>query len=152
MSLRFVALCAFVISFQSYAQSNDDEKAIYQTAKNYIQSQHLVSGEMMNKGIHPDLAKRTYWLDKNGKEFVMKTSYKTMIRVAESYNKMGDKFPSPAKIDIKILDIDKRIASVKLTADDWIDYMHIMKLESGEWKIINVLWQYNDLSRHTSQR
>lgn len=152
MLRSIVSFSILLISFITSASEIDDKAAIYQAAKNYIQSQHLVSGDMMKKGIHPELAKRTYWLGKDGKEFVMKTSFDTMVRVAETYNKSGDKFPTAAKIDIKVLDIDKRVASVKLTADDWIDYMHVMKLESGEWKIINVLWQYNDLSKHSSKK
>lgn len=38
-----------------------------------------------------------------------------------------------------------RAASIKLIADEWIDYMHLVKL-NGSWKIINVLWQYNHVS------
>jgi hypothetical protein len=48
---------------------------------------------------------------------------------------------------VKLLDVSARTASVKLIADAWIDYMHIVK-ENGEWKIINVLWQYNDVKQH----
>ncbi|MBV1910473.1 MAG: nuclear transport factor 2 family protein [Kangiellaceae bacterium] len=152
MIQRIIGVLVFFQCTIAIADSNLDRKAIHQAAKDYIESQHIVSGVMMKRSSHPQLAKRTFWLDKKGTEFVMETSFDTMIRVAETYNKNGDKFPSPAKIDIKILDMDNRVASVKLTADDWIDYMHVMKLESGEWKIINVLWQYNDLSRHSSQK
>jgi hypothetical protein len=70
-----------------------------------------------------------------------------MIILAESYNVKNDKFPKNPKKEVKLLDISARAASVKLVADEWIDYMHIVKI-NGEWKIINVLWQYNDLSAH----
>jgi len=75
-----------------------------------------------------------------------------MLNVAENYNRNGDKFPLSPRIDIKILDIDQRIASVKLSADDWVDYMHLMKNKQGHWQIINVLWQYHDINKHSSKR
>ncbi|MEO0528212.1 MAG: nuclear transport factor 2 family protein [Bacteroidota bacterium] len=32
-------------------------------------------------------------------------------------------------------------------ADDWIDYMHIVKL-NGKWQLVNVLWQFNESEKH----
>jgi len=81
----------------------------------------------------------------------METSRNTMLRVAKNYNKSGTNFPNSPRIEVEIFDIDERVASVKLTADDWIDYMHLVKTESGNWKILNVLWQYHDTSKHISK-
>jgi hypothetical protein len=75
-----------------------------------------------------------------------------MVKLASFYNEKGDKFPEKPRIDIDVYDIDKRVASVKLTADDWIDYMHLYKNDKGQWKVINVLWQFNDINAHTSKR
>lgn len=74
-----------------------------------------------------------------------------MVNLAGFYNENGDKFPNAPRIDIEIFDIDKRAASVKLTADDWIDYMHLYKNEEGQWKILNVLWQFYEISAHSSK-
>ncbi|ASW73968.1 hypothetical protein CJF12_06450 [Chryseobacterium piperi] len=71
-----------------------------------------------------------------------------MVLLAEkSYNRKKDRFPIVPKKEIKFLDVSDKTASVKLIADEWIDYMHLVKL-NGTWKIINVLWQYNDSSHH----
>lgn len=70
-----------------------------------------------------------------------------MILLAETYNENGDRFPEVPKKDVIILDASDKTASVKLIADDWIDYMHIIKL-NGQWKIVNVLWQFHDSSKH----
>jgi hypothetical protein len=129
-----------------------DKIAVLRAATDYIESQHKRSGQMMQRGLHQKLVKRTYWQTKAGSEFIMETDFNTMVSVAENYNKSGDKFSSPPKIDIKILDIEQRIASVKLIADDWVDYMHLIKNTQGQWKIINVLWQYHDITKHTSKR
>jgi len=132
--------------------SKEDSKAITQAALNYIESQHQVAPEKMAKALHKKLAKRTFWQSSQGKDYVMETSYDTMIKVAASYNKGGNKFPKSPIKTVKILDADERVASVKLTADDWIDYMHLIKSEDGQWKIINVLWRYHDIKKHSSKR
>jgi len=130
--------------------SASDKSAVIQAVRDYIESQHKSSKDQMARALHSKLAKRTYWQAKDGNEFVMETSRKSMLRVAENYNKNGDKFPKSPRIDINVLDIDQRIASVKLSADDWIDYMHLMKSQAGQWHIINVLWQYHDITKHGS--
>ncbi len=62
--------------------------------------------------------------------------------------KTSRKRGSDSSKDVKILDIDGRVASVKLVADDWIDYMHVFKNDKDEWKIVNVMWQYHDRTKH----
>ena len=81
------------------------------------------------------------------KEYLRETFTDAMILLAETYNQNGDKFPGNPKKEVVILDVYQKTASVKLIADDWIDYMHIIKL-NGKWQIVNVLWQFNDPSMH----
>lgn len=138
-----------LLSFSTFSKIPDDRSKIERAVLDYIESQHKVDPNLMKRGLDPKLAKRTYWESKDGSEFVMETDYDTMIRVAKTYNKDNDKFPSSPRIEIDILDIDKRVASVKLTADDWIDYMHLYKTNDKQWKIINVLWQYHDTKKHS---
>jgi hypothetical protein len=128
-----------------------DNKNVKRAVLDYIESQHKVESELMKRGLDKKLAKRTYWKSKDGSEFIMETDFDTMVWVAENYNKDGDKFPLSPKVNINILDIDNRVASVKLTVDEWIDYMHLYKNEHNEWKIINVLWQYHDTKKHSSK-
>jgi Putative lumazine-binding len=150
---KFLICSTFLlVASNTSASQSIDKNAVIQATKDYIQSQHLVNPEQMRKALHPELKKRTFWLNQSGEEFLLETSYQTMLKVAQTYNKNGDRFPNNPRIDIKVLDIDQRAASVKLTVDDWIDYMHLIKLESGEWKIINVLWQYHDTGRHQTKR
>jgi len=148
-------LCILIVTTPLRAEVNistEDSKAIKQAALNYIESQHQVEPEKMAKALHKKLAKRTFWQSSQGQDYVMETSYDTMMKVAASYNKDGNKFPKSPIKTVKILDADERVASVKLTADDWIDYMHLIKGEDGQWKIINVLWRYHDIKKHSSKR
>ena len=41
---------------------------------------------------------------------------------------------------IEILDVSGDLASVKVTASDLIDYLHLIDTGEG-WKIVNVLWR-----------
>jgi len=52
----------------------------------------------------------------------METYFETMVWLAENYSKDGNKFISSPKIEIDILGIGNRVASVKLTVDDRIHY------------------------------
>lgn len=133
------------------ASQSDDHKKIERAVLDYIESQHKVKPELMKRGLDKKLAKRTFWKSKSNSEFILETDYETMIRVAKTYNKDGNKFPESPRVEIDIFDIDNRVASVKLTADDWIDYMHLYKNENNQWKVLNVLWQYHDEKRHKSK-
>ena len=149
---RILFLTSLVLlSFTVMADTANSHKNVKRAVLDYIESQHKVEPDLMKRGLDKKLAKRTYWKSKDGSEFIMETDFETMVWVAENYNKDGNKFSLHPKIDINILDIDNRVASVKLTVDDWIDYMHLYKNENDEWKIINVLWQYHDTKKHSSK-
>ncbi|MDX1937438.1 MAG: nuclear transport factor 2 family protein [Flavihumibacter sp.] len=141
-------LLLFFIATAAMAQTKEDSIAIRQAALDYIESQHKPNPAQMERALHPRMVKRTFWKDKaTGKDYVRETSTESMILLAESYNKQGDKFPAVPKKEVVLLDVSERTASVKLIADEWIDYMHIVKL-NGEWKIVNVLWQFNNTNQH----
>ncbi|TCC92144.1 hypothetical protein EZ428_10460 [Pedobacter frigiditerrae] len=148
--MKYLIICvlSFLATSYTFAQTKQDSLEIKQAALDYIESQHKPNAKQMEKALHPRMVKRTFWKDKaTGKDYVRETTTETMVLLAESYNKTGDKFPSNPKKDVILLDVSERTASVKLIADEWIDYMHIVKL-NGAWKVINVLWQYNDTKQH----
>lgn len=150
--MKSLTIAMLLAAFCGQTMANEDRESITRAVKDYIESQHQVEPERMQRGLDKQLAKRTYWQDKDGREFIMETDHDTMVWVAENYNLSGDKFPTSPQQDIEILDIDQRVASVKLTADEWIDYMHLYKTDQGQWKIINVLWQYKDTQQHSSKK
>ncbi|MEO1010272.1 MAG: nuclear transport factor 2 family protein [Bacteroidota bacterium] len=138
----FLSLCSLL------AQTKQDSLDIKQVALDYIESQHHVNPEQFERSAHPRMVKRTFWTDKTtGKEYLRETFTDAMILLAETYNRDGKQFPDPPKKEIIILDVYDKTASVKLIADDWIDYMHIVKL-NGKWQLVNVLWQFNNSEDH----
>lgn len=149
MKRIYLIIILAIISISSVkAQTAADTAAITQAALDYIESQHKPNPPQMERALHPRLVKRTFWKDKaTGKEFLYEYFAENMIILAERYNVKGDKFPASPKKEVKLLDVSDRTASVKLIADEWIDYMHVVKV-NGSWKIVNVLWQFNDASKH----
>ncbi|MFC5046081.1 nuclear transport factor 2 family protein [Aquimarina hainanensis] len=144
-TLNFI-IC--LISFSFYGQTKKDSIAIRQVALDYIESQHNVKPEQFERAAHPRMVKRTFWMNKKTrKEYLRETFTDAMILLAETYNQDKDKFPENPKKEVIILDVYDKVASVKLVADDWIDYMHIVKLNE-KWQLVNVLWQFNNSEKH----
>lgn len=143
-----VLIILLTLSSAISGQTLQDSINIEQVALDYIESQHNVMPEQFERSVHPRMVKRTFWRNKvNGKEYLRETFTDAMILLAETYNRNNDKFPENPKKEVVILDIYDKTASVKLIADDWIDYMHIVKL-NGEWQLVNVLWQFKDSEKH----
>ncbi|GAB5472674.1 MAG: hypothetical protein Mars2KO_07730 [Maribacter sp.] len=138
----------FALTLYLQGQTKQDSLDIKQVALDYIESQHNVKPEQFEGAAHPRMVKRTFWTNKKtGKEYLRETFTDAMILLAETYNLDKDKFPENPKKEVIILDVFDKVASVKLIADDWIDYMHIVKL-NGKWQLVNVLWQFNDSKAH----
>ncbi|MBV6646518.1 MAG: nuclear transport factor 2 family protein [Cyclobacteriaceae bacterium] len=141
-------VCIFsAFAFLAQAQNRQDTLDIRRAALDYIESQHETKPELFERAAHPRMVKRTFWTDKKTqKQYLRETFTDAMILLAETYNQDGDKFPENPQKEVIILDIFDKTASVKLIADDWIDYMHIVKL-NDKWQIVNVLWQLKDSSK-----
>ncbi|SHG62073.1 nuclear transport factor 2 family protein [Massilia sp. CF038] len=152
MHRLFLLLVFAAAPLQAQTAGPADPPLIERAVRDYIESQHLADPARMERALDPRLAKRTYWRKADGTEFIMQTDFAAMLKVAGTYNQDGSKFPAQPRVDIRILDVDQRVATVKLSADEWIDYMHLYKNQKGEWKIINVLWQYHDTARQASKK
>jgi hypothetical protein len=145
---KYLILLFLCASSKFQAQTAQDSAAIKRAALAYIEAQHNPNPKLMESALHPRMVKRSVFRNKTAqKDFVSEFFAENMIILAETYNVKGDKFPKNPRKEVKLLDVSAKTASVKLIADAWIDYMHIVKI-NGEWKIINVLWQYNDVSQH----
>lgn len=144
----WLAMCLIGSISTLKAQSAQDSIDIKRVALAYIEAQHEPNPKLMESALHPRLVKRSVFTNKSTqKQYVSEYFTENMIILAESYNAKGDKFPKNPKKEVKLLDVSAVTASVKLIADTWIDYMHVVKV-NGEWKVINVLWQYNDVTEH----
>jgi hypothetical protein len=122
------------------AQESSDETAIKQAALDYIEGWYEGNAERMERALHPDLAKRVVRTDpSSGRSRLDQMSAMTLVQYSRAG--YGKKVPKDEQQkDVTILDKYENVASVKVVARDWIDYLHVAKF-NGQWVIVNVLWE-----------
>lgn len=143
----FVMIMSVIIAVSSWAAGTaggdmDMEKekaAIKQATLDYVEGWYEGNPERMDRALHPELVKRAPRPLPNGRTIISYASKSNMVEYTRAG--FGKKIPKDkANITCKILDIYNNIASVKTTTVDFIDYVHLVKIE-GKWKVINVLWE-----------
>ena len=128
--------------------SQQDSLDIRKKSLGYLVALQKMKPELMNEVMNDSLNKVTIGYDRNLKaEYANATTREDMMRFAESWNKANTKFPFKPNNQIKILDIYDRIANVKLVSDNWVEYLHLIRLD-GNWQIVNLIWQYKDVERY----
>lgn len=142
MKRTVILVAAFVIALPlvTSAQSDKEREAVKQAVLDYVEGVYEVKPERIERSVHPDLAKRGFFIKKGESAYsphIM--TYQELVDLAKNYNKNG-RVPKDAPKEIVIFDVSDQTATIKLTAVWGIDYMHLAKYD-GKWKIINVLWQ-----------
>lgn len=125
---------------QTHQQTAADRDAITRTALDYAQSWYEGNPARMERALHPDLAKRV--LKPNPPSAKGKIDHMSALTLIQGVRRgHGTKVPTDRRrTDVTILDVYGNAASVKLEMHDWIDYMHMSKMD-GRWVIVNVLWE-----------
>lgn len=138
-----------LVQLASIAVQNDSIE-IKEMALGYLVALQEMKPELMKRVMNGGLNKVTPGFNPAKKEEeVRETTYEQMVEFAKSWNKQGNKFPHNPKNQVFILDIYDRMATVKLVSDNWVEYLHLVKLNK-EWSIINLLWQQKDTRRYPS--
>jgi pyruvate/oxaloacetate carboxyltransferase len=121
-------------------QSTGEQEAVKQAVLDYVEGVYEMSPARIERSIHPDMAKRGFFIKKGETVYSPHTmTFPQLVELSKNYNKDGH-VPKDAPKDVVVYDISDQTASAKLTAVWGIDYMHLAKYD-GKWKIINVLWQ-----------
>lgn len=122
----------------------EDDNEITRVSKGYIQALRDRNPALMIEVLHPNLAKHTIppFPGPNGEHEVRATTYEQMLEFAKSWNLNGVRFPPTMNIDVTVLDKHRNMATVKMVSDNWVEYLHLVKL-NGQWKIKNLLWDYH---------
>jgi hypothetical protein len=121
-----------------YTQADADREAIVKTALDYIEGYYTGDAARMERSLHPELAKRIVRTDPAGKPRLEHMGAAQLVKIAGS-RANAPKLAQQQK-DVTVLDVFGNTASVKIVANDWIDYLHVAKWE-GRWVIVNVLWE-----------
>ena len=122
------------------AQTSADTTAIRATALNYVEGWYEGNADRMTKALHPELVKRIVVRDTTtGRTMVQGMG--TSVLVNSTRHGYGKETPRERQQkDVSVLDVFGNAASVKAVMADWIDYMHMAKVD-GRWVIVNVLWE-----------
>lgn len=119
-----------------------DRRALEEVARAYLESWLDGDGDRMRAAVSPLLAKR-------GLDYARDHAPSDIHHLdAEYMVASAARGPRPQfarTCEIKILDVADNIASVKVTSEPFIDYLHLAKLD-GRWSIVNVLYE----DRHPS--
>lgn len=122
------------------AQTAADSAGIRAAALDYIDGWYAGDAARMERALHPELAKRIVQTDPRTGRSRLGQMGASML-VAQTGAGGGTEIPAATRRnDVKILDVFNDVASVRVTAAGWIDYMHLARW-NGQWKIVNVLWQ-----------
>jgi hypothetical protein len=129
----------FALTVNGIAQTDADREAIKRTALNYAEGWYEGNAEKMESALSPDLAKRIARTNDKGQSSLGQMSAMTLVQMARGGS--GKTTPKEEQQkDVTIMDITGGAATVKLEMRDWVDYMHIGKM-NGKWVIVNVLWE-----------
>lgn len=135
----FVASLAVMPLSVSSSQVRSDSAAIRQTALDYIQGWYTGDAARMERALHPELAKRIVRTDSLGNNRIDQQSAMTLvIGTRMGYGKSTPQ--TDRHDDVRILDIYRNAASVRVDASYWVDYLQLAKWH-GRWVIVNVLWE-----------
>ena len=137
--LALIAAVGMINAASGQAQTAADSSAIVATALDYIDGFYTSDAARMERALHPELAKRIV-VDPAGPESRLQNMSAEQLIDATAGGGAA-RIPDDAKkTDVSILDIYNNIASVRIDAGVWIDYLHVARW-NGEWKIVNVLWE-----------
>ncbi|MCP4146129.1 MAG: nuclear transport factor 2 family protein [bacterium] len=143
-TVLFIILTAllFPLVAQEKPEAEKEKAAIIETALNYIEGWYEGDAKRMAKALHPELHKVGIMSMKGSdKLFLTPNSFSKMIALTRAG--IGKSTPKDKRnISVTVFDIYRTTASAKSMSADFIDYLLLAKLD-GEWKIINVLWEYN---------
>lgn len=139
-ALCLIAILVAAVSVSAQTSESDAERAaIKATALDYIEGWYEGDSARMERALHPDLAKRIVRTNERSQSRLDQMSAMSLVQATRTgYGKQTPK--EKQEKEVTILDVFGNAASVKIVANDWVDYLHIAKF-NGRWVIINVLWE-----------
>lgn len=135
-------LASLVVGISARAEDPavpDEKPKIEAALRDYIDGWYEGNAERMARALHPDLRKQGIMTLPDGKVFVNESSASAMVAFTRAG--FGKKKARPdQKNQVVILDVSGDLASAKSVSPDFIDYIHLARID-GQWKIVNVLWE-----------
>lgn len=120
----------------SFAQTAADSAAARAAVADYVKAWYDGDAALMEQVLHPDLAKRNVSADQSGRSRFGHMGAMAMVRATRG------RTPQPADrrlLEVTLFDLQGTAASARVVSWDFIDYVHLAKVD-GRWLIINDLW------------
>ena len=121
---------------QTTATRDLERAAIVDVALDYFEGWFTADAERMRRALHPQLAKRRLDDDEDG----LNESPATEM-VAATAAGVGLRRGDPGEIDVEVVEVYGRIATVVVRSSVYREYLHLARTRDG-WKIVNALWQW----------
>ena len=122
------------------AQSAADSAGLVSTAKDYIEGWYAGDAARMARALHPELVKRLHSYDTTTKRWVVDNQGASRLTNGTARGG-GTRTPKDKqRTDVRILDVFRGAAVVRVDAGDWVDYLELVR-EGDRWLILNVLWE-----------
>ena len=139
--LRTIIISSLILIGTTQAKEDEHAQAIEAAVQKYVSAFYDMKPELIDESVSPKLQKLGYMPARDGSglkaDWLNHTQLKELAATVNK-NKIFDPATSPR--EVKILHNTDMIANVHLVAAWGIDYIHLTR-ESGEWMIINVLWE-----------
>lgn len=129
-----------IATASAFAIDPADKTAVHNAAKDYIDALYEAKPELIERSVHPKLAKTGFWRNDQGVYKQGQMTYEQLYKLAGNWKHDEKKDLSKSPREVVVLEVLDQTASAKVIADWGIDYMHLAKFD-GQWKIINILWQ-----------
>jgi hypothetical protein len=115
----------------------EDVQAIEDVVRAYFDSFATKNTNMMERLVHPDLAKRQFVNSADGQGHIEQMSALRLIQLSRLYG--AGEVSATARRDVRVLEIYGNIATAIGITEDYHDFLHLAKL-NGTWQLVNVLW------------
>jgi hypothetical protein len=117
-----------------------DEQAIRECALNYLEGWYSADTARMAMALSKDLAKKGFLTNpQTGELHIAPASYDQMLQwVGQKPDQLAQN--PHIKREVHIIEVGELIAMVKTVTPDFIDYLHMAKVE-GRWKIYHAVWE-----------
>jgi hypothetical protein len=124
----------------AFAQSAADSTALVAASKDYIEGWYTGDAARMTRALHPELVKRIVSYDTTSKRWIVDNQGATRL-INGTARGGGTRTPKDRqRTDVRILDVFRNTAVVRVDAGDWVDYLNLVRTD-GRWLILNVLWE-----------
>jgi hypothetical protein len=119
----------------------EDLEAITRAAHDYIEGWYSADPVRMERCLHPGLVKRSIF--RGSQDSALRLGHSTNASMMVEFTRKGGGSQTPKgaqTYELSNLDVFRHIACVKVVSHDFVDYLHLAKIEQS-WVIVNVLWE-----------